>query len=525
MKFLLVTGNLARDVVRYYAERSRADFEVEVLPVAVAALLHPAYVASELKKRLKQKFDMILVPGLMGGDVSLIEEATGIPTFKGTRYAADLPLLFSSMGKIRLSKSVAADQMLREELRAKSLEEIEGAERRRSELVKKGGNICVGDLAIGPNFPPRVMAEIVDAAELTDGEIVERARYYRDEGADIIDIGMIAGSPRPADASRCVRTAIGASGLVVSIDTFDPAEAEAGVKAGAKIVVSGDAGNLEDLARFAREIAVVVLPTNLKKAFVPKDVDERVRLLEENIRLARNLGIHKLIADPILDSPISPGIAKSISAYHLFRSRNPEVPMMMGVANVTELMDADTIGVNALLAGFAVEVGASVLLTTEVSDKARGSVRELKRACRMMFVAKRRNAAPKDLGLDALLIKDGKVREEFLDPNQFAGVRSVDLKGEPYSRQNDPKGCFRILLDRRARKILLVYYSGYEMGRADLIIRGDRAEEIYRHAIKLGLVSLLDHAAYLGDELRKAETALVTGKSYVQDRPLFECLD
>lgn len=522
MNVLLVTGQLAKDVVKQYAERSEVKFEIEALPVAVAALLQPSYVASELKKRMKQKFDMILMPGLISGDVGAVEEIIGIPTFKGPRYAADLPLFFSSLGKIKLSKSIAADEMLREELRAKSLEEITSVEKRWRELVKEKGNMALGNLAIGTNFPPRIMSEIVDAPKLTNEEIAERARYYSEEGADIIDIGMIAGFSNPSDASRCVQAAIGATDLVVSIDTVDSAEAHAGVSAGAKIILSGDAGNLEELAKFAKDVAVVVLPTNLKKAYVPKNVNERLKAIEENIQLARRLGIEKVIADPILDSPISPGIVESISAYHLFRSRNPEVPVMMGVGNVTELMDADTIGVNALLTSFAVEVGASILLTTEVSDKARGSVRELKQASRMMFVAKRRNSAPKDMGLDALVLKDGKLREEQFNPNQFSGVKAIDVGNTQYVRQHDPKGCFRILLDRRARKICLIYYSRYDMSHADLMVRGDSAEQIYRHAVKLGLVSLLDHAAYLGDELRKAETALLTGKNYVQDRPLFE---
>jgi dihydropteroate synthase len=36
------------------------------------------------------------------------------------------------------------------------------------------------------------------------------------------------------------------------------------------------------------------------------------------------------------------------------------------------------------------------------------------------------------------------------------------------------------------------------------------------------LVTRLDHAAYLGNELAKAEIALKTGKSYVQDNSLFD---
>ncbi len=41
-------------------------------------------------------------------------------------------------------------------------------------------------------------------------------------------------------------------------------------------------------------------------------------------------------------------------------------------------------------------------------------------------------------------------------------------------------------------------------------------------AISQGLISRLDHAAYIGIELLKAHLAIRTGKGYIQDKPLFE---
>ena len=48
-------------------------------------------------------------------------------------------------------------------------------------------------------------------------------------------------------------------------------------------------------------------------------------------------------------------------------------------------------------------------------------------------------------------------------------------------------------------------------------IVGDNAKEIFDTALDMGLVSRLDHAAYLGRELMKAELALRMGRSYSQD--------
>ncbi|MBS7619958.1 DUF4346 domain-containing protein, partial [Candidatus Bathyarchaeota archaeon] len=55
----------------------------------------------------------------------------------------------------------------------------------------------------------------------------------------------------------------------------------------------------------------------------------------------------------------------------------------------------------------------------------------------------------------------------------------------------------------------------------DIVIKGKRAENIYRKIIEKGLVKKLDHAAYLGKELYKAEIVLKINRSYVQDEELF----
>ena len=49
------------------------------------------------------------------------------------------------------------------------------------------------------------------------------------------------------------------------------------------------------------------------------------------------------------------------------------------------------------------------------------------------------------------------------------------------------------------------------------IIEGHAAAELYMTAIERNLISRLDHAAYLGRELARAEHALSSGEPYVQD--------
>jgi len=79
----------------------------------------------------------------------------------------------------------------------------------------------------------------------------------------------------------------------------------------------------------------------------------------------------------------------------------------------------------------------------------------------------------------------------------------------------DPAGYFVIYVDRRRRLLLLEHYRND--GVINAIIEGHTAAEVYTPAIGKGLVSCLDHAAYVGRELARAEHALLTGGHYLQD--------
>lgn len=54
--------------------------------------------------------------------------------------------------------------------------------------------------------------------------------------------------------------------------------------------------------------------------------------------------------------------------------------------------------------------------------------------------------------------------------------------------------------------------------KSDYMFRGKNAQILYRQILNENLVSLLDHAAYLGAELRRAEECLKAGKTFVQDK-------
>jgi dihydropteroate synthase-like protein len=303
----------------------------------------------------------------------------------------------------------------------------------------------------------------------------------------------------------------------VSIDSLDPAEIREAVGAGADLVLSGDAGNIEAIAPFASKVAVVVIPTNQQEGFFPKKAEDRVTFLEQTLAQAKQLGITKCVADLILDPT---DVFESFSAFSLFAQKNPDVPLFVGVSNVTELMDADSVGVNALLVRLSSEVGANILLATEKSNKARCSVSEEATAAKMMFLAKKRGTVPKDLGVDLLVFKDKRNREEPF--NKLLEQKAQVIYAEkPCTVELDPLGAFRIILDRHSGDVIALHYPDQKVTVPDKIIKGKTANAIYTEIANLGLTLQPLHLAYLGSELEKAEIALRTGKEYIQDAALF----
>ncbi len=79
----------------------------------------------------------------------------------------------------------------------------------------------------------------------------------------------------------------------------------------------------------------------------------------------------------------------------------------------------------------------------------------------------------------------------------------------------DPAGYFVVHVDRRQHRLVLEHYT--KEGILDLMIDGRTPAEVYCPAIERGLLTRLDHAAYLGGELTRAEAALLGDQPFRQD--------
>ena len=520
MRVLVITGRLAEAAVRRTVEGLRG-VDVKALPVSVASFITPGFAASALRRMSLEDYDMILMPGTVSGDVSRVEEATGVPTYKGPVHFADIPLALSS--GVQLSRTVPASDLIRDQAARRTLEELERAEKDWESVIRSRGGIVVGGegraMPVSDGLPMRVIAEVVNAPLLSLAEVADRAMYYRGQGANVIDIGMLAGDPRPETVGPLVSAVRGATGLPVSIDTLDPGEIGAAAKAGVDLVLSLDAGNLEETVPLLTEQAVVVLPTDMSRGRLPGTPEERAQALDENIKLARELGVTKIIGDLVAEPLLRPGMLVALESYRRFKEMRPEVPLLFGIGNATELIDADSQGVNAALAALAREAGANMLHVPEHSVKARGSVREVVRASQMMFLAEAKGTAPKDLGVDLLLLKEKRWTEEAYDGSVEGLARVARGVGDADFRP-DEAGWFKVQVDRRAGEVVALHFPPGSDA-PGTIIRGVDAREMYQTIIRLNLITKLDHAAYLGRELEKAALALRLGRSYLQDEDLF----
>lgn len=358
----------------------------------------------------------------------------------------------------------------------------------------------------------RILGEIANAPQLTDQELLEKVEYYLDSGANMIDLGMHAGENNPEIAYHMVKLVKDNFDTAVSIDTMNINEIKSGLKAGADLVLSLDHGNydkvIDDIKDY--DAKAVIIPTNYKTQYIPQNAKEKVKSLE---KLDEKCSKITTIADLLLDPINSPSMTESIYAYKLYRERNPHKTMFFGVGNVSELLDADSNGVHAILSGIAMELNINILFTPESSLKTKGSIKELKTASDMMFLAKIKENIPKNLGINLINYKDQYAKEDMIiDTSDIPEIKAVaDGKFIP-----DIKGSFKIIVEDNLIKAVL--YKDYVKS---CVITGTTARAIYEEILRRDLISRMEHSAYLGMELEKAEIALKLDKKYIQDFPIF----
>jgi dihydropteroate synthase-like protein len=444
-----VTGRLAehslRAVVGQLAQRIGFDYTIDVLPITVAALMTPEWIARHIRIGIQPS--RVVIPGYCEGVLTPIGEAAGAPVERGPR---DL----------------------------RQLEEFFG--QRRGPPPEYG------------RYDIEIVAEINHAPRQELSGILRQARELKAAGADVIDVGCDPGEPWSA-AGECVR-ALKEEGHRVSIDSLEPDEIEPAVRAGAELVLSVNSTNREAARDWGCEVVVI-----------PDDFPT-LGGLDETVELLAAAGV-PLRIDPVIE-PIGCGFAASLRRYLNVRSRYPDAEMLMGIGNLTELTDADSVGINALLLGFCQEVGIRSVLTTQVINWAQTSVRECDLARRLVYYAVSQRIPPKHIEPRLVTLRDPKLvefGEEQLDQlaarikdtnyRLFAEAGKIHLVGAGlHLAERDPFLLFERLIN-----------PGFG-GAAD------------RHQPPMNVDA--SHAFYLGYEMAKAAIALTLGKQYCQDEAL-----
>jgi len=461
------------------------------------------------------------LPGFAQWDSTNLEEKFSINIRKGPEFASDLPITLKNLRSIELSNTIPANSLL--EISGEN--EFTKILNKQLESAKKELGIHTyyinekkSKIIIGRNLPPPIIAEIVNCTEKSNENILKKARHYINSGADIIDIGCVSNKPNPERIKEIINLIRSKNDVLISIDSMIPEEINAAVEENIDLILSLDLGNYKELLKLPKNIPIVILPTNVKEAYFPKDPETRIRNLFKLTKELFNKGFRKLIADPLLETPISPGICNSLEAYFLYKKKVSEnkykafeLPLFFGISNVVELMDIDSVGINGLLASIAIEIDMGILFTVEHSAKLMGGVRELKESVKLNYVAKHKKTPPINQGIQVFKAK-AKINEDVPLINEENAI-IVNKMIPDYLP--DEKGYFRIYINHYSRKIYVLFYSN-----DDIILHtfiGDNAEALSKKIIQSNLTQNIYHLNYLGRELKKAETHLFFGKPFIQD--------
>ncbi|QDT03192.1 hypothetical protein K227x_15740 [Rubripirellula lacrimiformis] len=434
-----VTGRLAeaavRAVVEELAEQHSLSFSIGVMPITVAALMTPKWLKRHLQ--IPAQATHVILPGYCQNGIEELTESIQIPVICGPNDCRAIPELF-------------------------------GGKKRQADFGQHDIDI---------------IAEINHAPRRSIDEVIRIGHQLRAEGADVIDFGC-----DPSTRCNAVGDYVAAlvdQGLRVSIDTFDPWEAAAATKRGASLVLSVNSTNRLAAVDWGCEVVAIPDVPGDEKSF-QKTIDF---LSDNNVPFR---------LDPILE-PIGGSFTESLVRYAKVRRDYPDAAMMMGIGNLTELTDVDSAGINFMLLAICQELKIHSVLTTQVINWARSSVRECDLARRLTHYSIRHGVPPKRLSDGLVMLRDAKLR-----PFPSAGLTGL---AESIKDNN-----YRLFAQDDQIHLLS---AGLHLNDSDPFRLFDRLmNESVSDNVDAG------HAFYLGYEMAKASIALTLGKQYSQDQSL-----
>ncbi len=481
MRILILTSKTAEPIIREVVGRSvavrqgRVEAVILPLPIPVIGFLDATTLLHILEREgVPGPVDVVLVPGTVTGDVGVIGDALGVPAFKASRDPGLLPRIIDYLAEGGdLSTRWPAEDYLRVEPE-----------------VPTGWTVAyeLEGLRVAERGPPVVLAaEIPPGAGDPQGLVREYAR----EGAELVVVGM---DDPMGDPRGLVGMAVEESGVPVVCEAPSPRVARACVEAGG-VGVSISASGVE---RYYE-----VLGPDPFYLVGDRDVEALARAYSFlSARGARRIALDPVVGLPLIDFGETYPRYKAVSGLG--------VPLWFSAANAANVVEADSHGVYSLLAAYAVELGASFFLVVVDSYKMRHSVAEAREALRLATNAWARRAPPQGIASRLLVVKQATPPPPPTIDASEAVI--VDSPVEPILEDS----YFRVEVDHGAGRIVVEHVSP----RGRRVYTGSRARYLARViARETGIGA--EHAAYLGEELYKAELALRTGRTYIQDSEVF----
>jgi len=429
---LFLTGHLARPRLEAVLEGMNAEVGWKVLDIGVkvAALMTEDIIVRRLPQPVEA--DKIMLPGRCRADLDRLASRFGVPFLRGPDELKDIPVYF-------------------------------GRARKAADLTK---------------YDIQIFAEVVDASALSVDAILKRAEDYAQKGADVIDLGGLPDTPFPhlGETVRALRQ----RGYKVSVDSANPEELLRGGKACADYLLSLN----EETLHIADQVASIPV-------LIPKEHGDMASLYRAMDALDTKGRAY--LVDPVLD-PINFGFMESLGRYAALRRKRPDAEILMGTGNLTELTDADTTGITAVLLGIASELHIRNVLVVQVSPHTRRTVEEHDLARRIMFASRAEHELPKDYA-DGLLCLHA--RRPFPQSPEEIAEAAREVRDKNFRIENAEDG------------IHIYNRDGHHI-----------AQDAFDLYPKLGIDQDGAHAFYLGAELARAEIAWRLAKRYAQDEPL-----
>ncbi len=431
-KILFLTGKLAERQLKRILKIMKPEFSYKIgqVGVSVAALMSENIIMRRVSK--DEEIDKIIVPGKFRGDLEKLSKFFDVPVERGPDDISHLPDYF-------------------------------GLDSSKMELDE---------------YECDIFAEIVDAAVLDVNEIIKVAKKYVSMGANVIDLGCMPDT----DFKHLEETIFKLKkiGLKVSVDSANSEELIRGGKAGADYLLSVNEKNFHVIDEV--DSVPIIIPNT------PGDMNSLDRAIKKMIKKERDF-----LADPILD-PIHYGFTDSIVRYRDLRKKYPDIKILMGTGNLTELTDCDSAGANAILMGLVSELSINAVLVVQVSGHCRTSIKETDIARKIMFFSKKNQRLP--FGID-----NGLMCMSERKPHRFS--------------KNEIKEIVEMVKDRNFR--ILLGDDGINVFNSLIHEIGNNPYDFYE---KMKVDNDASHAFYLGVELAKAQIAFELGKNYDQDNDL-----